>query len=132
MSQQPMMTAPGEGRLCTPIGRDPLIEAGDFLHEAVRLPYSVSSSLEWRRRFQQRVAAAREALWRHVARSSADDADRRRLHRLLVTRADALCDAASSDAPVGIWQMVDLGERAARLERALRRHQERLRRRSAR
>lgn len=132
MHEQHWGSASHETRLCTPIGRDPLVEAGEFLHEAVRLPYSSSSANEWRRRFQQRVGAAREALWRHVARSAGEENERRQLHRLLVTRADALFAAAVAEEPVDIWRMVDLGERAARLERALRHHHRRIRQRRAR
>jgi hypothetical protein len=125
------------------IAPDPIAEARQQLHAAARLPYASARSREWGRSFGECVRAARQALRRHIARSSEEDSPvspveraeprlhsamerQRSEHHALALQLDALCDAAASDADVGLWRMVDLGERAMLLERALERHHERL------
>ena len=124
MQHSGTMTPSAERRQATPVALDPISEARALLHGAARLPYSVALSSQWRRRFRQRVGAAREALRRHVARSSTERHPHE--HQQLVLEADALCAEASTETDVDIWRMIDLGERAILLEQALLSHSNRL------
>ncbi len=53
-------------------------------------------------------------------------ARQRNEHHALAVQLDALCESVASDAEISLWRMVDLGERAMLLERALERHHGRL------
>jgi hypothetical protein len=132
-----------DGNGASSIALDPIAEARELLHSAARLPYSVARSRQWSRRFRQRVKAAREALTRHITRSAEEELAaspvehepsrrptavewRRNEHELLAMEIDALCAEAAIEVEVDIWRMIDLGERAILLERALKRHHDRL------
>ena len=122
---------------------DPIADAWQLLHEAARLPYMTARSRQWGQEFGERVRAARQAVRRHIAGSMEEESlltsverEQPRLrsavtrqlgeHWPLVLQLDALCDGVSAGLEIDIWRMVDLGERAMLLGRALERHHDQL------
>jgi hypothetical protein len=132
-----------DGQRGARIAFDPIAEAWQLIHEAARLPYTTARSRQWGREFRERARAARQGLRRHIAGSMQEDSvltsverEQPRLrtavtrqlgeHRLLALQLDALCDGVAADLDIDIWRMVDLGERAMLLGRALERHHDQL------
>ena len=128
----------------TPIRfRDPIADAREKLRQAARLPFHAARPNSWQSSFRQLVNDARADLRRHIWMASLPDsqlnraeAEEPRLHSsvekqraehdVFSENIDELVAASSDPAPVDIWKMIELGERAILLEMALARHHNRL------
>ena len=122
----------------TPIRfRDPIADAREKLRQAARLPFHAARPNSWQSSFRQLVNDARADLRRHIWMASLPEsqlnlaeAEEPRLHSSVEKQKaehdDELVDASSDPAPVDIWKMIELGERAILLEMALARHHNRL------
>ncbi|MBI2766225.1 MAG: hypothetical protein HYX53_09970 [Chloroflexi bacterium] len=132
----------GQARLGAPAG-DPIADARDLLRRAARLPYQAAHANAWSRRFRRLATDARRAIAAHVLRYERSDsptaaaveaaphllpAVRRDFeeHIELLRRSyDLVVEAEGLDSPT-IWTMVELGEQAMLLSRALDRHHNRV------
>ena len=121
---------------------DPILDARELLRKAARLPYEAAKARKWRSRFAEHAAAARSALNAHVRQAEGEDsavaglAGEPRLaraverqieeHERLLAEAACLAEDARQPAAADIWRVIELGERAIRLEISLARHHNRL------
>lgn len=119
---------------------DPLAEAGRLLRQAARVPYSAARPHAWSAAFRRNAVAARAALGRHVRRMQKADAPLPRLEREEPRLASQIARATEAHAELlgqtrrlvrqaeelvdpGIWDMVEMGEKAMLLAHELERHQ---------
>ena len=122
---------------------DPIAHAVEALRSAVLVPFEAARAASWAKRFELCAATARRALVEHILRAERAASEVNVLaaarphlvpligrqageHSDLLRRCHSLVEDTLALAEPGIWDMVELAERAKALGRDVARHHERL------
>lgn len=120
--------------------KSPLTEARDLLRKAARLPFEAANPDAWGRAFTEHMIAARRALVDHVLAAERVDSQINEVarcaprlrplvdrhtdeHRDLLAQVHQLAEDARELREPGLWDMVEMSERAKELQVAADRHE---------
>ena len=122
--------------------RDPLMEARNLLRRAARLPFEAANAKAWGQAFTEHMTAARRAMVDHILESERVDSPMNEVarcaprlrplvnqhadeHRQILAQVHQLAEDARRLPKPGLWDMVEMSERAKELQMAADRHEHR-------